>query len=80
MVAAHYVTATKSPATGYFYYPVQVLKHKDVEEYYSHMLYPLTLYGAQCSGSQCQDQGKFLTYDPAAIGVGSPLSVCHCDL
>lgn len=45
-----------------------VLKHKDVETYYEHMIYPETLYGAICSGKDCAQRGKILAFNPAALG------------
>jgi len=46
-----------------------VMKHPEVESYYDHMLYPLTLYGSLCSNKECESKGgKVLAFDAATIG------------
>lgn len=57
-------TETIKEMTGHM-----VLKHGDqVDSYYDHMVYPLTLYGSLCSGKDCSVTGKVLAFDAAAIG------------
>ena len=53
-----------------------VMKHgEEVDSYYDHMIYPLTLYGSLCSNKECETKGgKVLAFDAATIGV----SIEHC--
>ena len=37
------------------------------------MIYPETLYGAICSGKDCAQRGKFLAFNPVALGVSTHL-------
>lgn len=46
-----------------------VLRHGDqVDSYYDHMVYPVTLYGASCSAAACQDSSRIVAFDALAIG------------
>jgi len=46
-----------------------VMKHGDqFDSYYDHMVYPVTMYGSQCSGKDCAVKGKVTAFDAATIG------------
>lgn len=46
-----------------------VMKHGDqFSSYYDYMVYPVTMYGSLCSGTDCSVKGKVLAFDAATIG------------